>query len=373
VSRGERYPGLDGLRGLAALSVFFGHALDLWREGTVPAAVVDSPLHLVWDGTAAVDLFFVLSGFVLALPFVGAGAQRPGWTRFAIRRVFRIFPAYWASLALALWFRSLYAPAGLAGLSAWIGHFWAAPLGAGELARHALLIGPSFDTSTLDPVVWSLVVEMRMSLLFPLVVWGLAGVRTWRGGTAALALSLAIALGAPRLGVHTFTFLPLFVLGAVLATLRRPLFASAARLPHPAVLAVAAAALLLYDVRFALFGFRFDYYAADLVIGVGGAALLVLAAARPGWQRALSSRPIALLGRVSYSFYLIHLPVLIVLTSWLHRAGVPAALCALAALVASLALAWLLLHAVEQPFQGWGRALARPRPTRARAPLAAAG
>src|SRR5262249_7776852 len=75
-ARPTRFAGLDGLRGLAAFSVFLGHTVRLIPGPRLSDRLMESPLRVLWDGTAAVDLFFVLSGFVLSLPFVGPGRQR---------------------------------------------------------------------------------------------------------------------------------------------------------------------------------------------------------------------------------------------------------------------------------------------------------
>lgn len=61
------YPELDGLRGLAALMVFFSHAMGLLYPTPLITYLQSSPFRILWDGAAAVDFFFVLSGFVLTL------------------------------------------------------------------------------------------------------------------------------------------------------------------------------------------------------------------------------------------------------------------------------------------------------------------
>ena len=368
-ARGDgRYAGLDGLRGLAALTVFFGHALNLVPPLRIPHRLIDSPAHVLCDGTAAVDLFFVLSGFVLALPFVGQRRhQRLRYTSFVIRRLFRIYPAYWVAIGLAIWFRSaLYVPSGMDSLSSWIQKFWLVPLTFHDVARHALMIGPSFDTDTIDPVVWSLVTEMRMSLLFPIVVIAVRHVSSWRSAALTIVAALAVSLGAPLAHVHTFTYLPMFVLGAVLAARRELLLAWCSRLSVAQAACLAAFALVLYDVRFALFGFRFDYYPSGLCIAAGSGILILLVAGRSRWSAALSNRPVGFLGRVSYSFYLVHLPVLMLTTSWLYPAVPSVVGCAAIALVASLLLSWAIYTLVEKPFHAIGRTAARlletPRP-----------
>jgi peptidoglycan/LPS O-acetylase OafA/YrhL len=103
--RNPRLPELDGLRGLAALTVFFSHVIGLF-PGHEAFRVQKTPLHILWDGNAAVVFFFLLSGYVLALPFVDAGRRAIRPASFIIKRLFRLYPAYWCGLALALVFRA---------------------------------------------------------------------------------------------------------------------------------------------------------------------------------------------------------------------------------------------------------------------------
>src|SRR5512141_298814 len=110
----SRVTQLDGLRGLAALVVVACHALSTIpgignvvsgdRSAgltTAEAWAVYSPLHALWNGTPAVHVFFVLSGFVLVLPFTRPGAVR-NWAQYYAKRFFRLYLPAWASLAVAV-------------------------------------------------------------------------------------------------------------------------------------------------------------------------------------------------------------------------------------------------------------------------------
>lgn len=94
-----RYELVDSLRGIAALAVVFLHA-------TIVIALVTNGItgRLAGIAFVAVPIFFVISGFVLWLPFVAASAagnKPPGTSSFYLRRAARIFPAYWTALAAA--------------------------------------------------------------------------------------------------------------------------------------------------------------------------------------------------------------------------------------------------------------------------------
>src|SRR6185312_15424887 len=94
-----RVPGLDGLRGLAALAVVVLHVW-MYTEANTPGhpVFVDAVLG---ELRVAVGLFFVLSGFLLARPWIAAARGEralPDLRRFALKRLARIGPAYWVAL-----------------------------------------------------------------------------------------------------------------------------------------------------------------------------------------------------------------------------------------------------------------------------------
>src|SRR3954454_3511925 len=113
-SRGAsaRYTALDGLRGIAALVVVIHHSLLLIAvlaspyftgrsaaaAGTFAWWLLYTPLHLVWEGTGAVYVFFVLSGFVLTLPALGRGYD---WLAYYPQRLIRLYLPVWGGVILA--------------------------------------------------------------------------------------------------------------------------------------------------------------------------------------------------------------------------------------------------------------------------------
>lgn len=101
--RNSRLKQLDGLRGLAALAVFVCHSTEMMVNNPNTLRVWP-PLRSLWDGQAAVVLFFVLSGFVLTLPYVGPSPKRVDTAPFIVRRLTRLYPAYWTAILLALFF-----------------------------------------------------------------------------------------------------------------------------------------------------------------------------------------------------------------------------------------------------------------------------
>lgn len=99
----KRYVQLDALRGLAAISVFLSHYIGFINIPEWLEFISKTPLHIFWDGGAAVAFFFVLSGFCLALPYIGGDeCKEISYFRFLIRRIFRLYPAYWFALILCI-------------------------------------------------------------------------------------------------------------------------------------------------------------------------------------------------------------------------------------------------------------------------------
>jgi peptidoglycan/LPS O-acetylase OafA/YrhL len=368
--RGERFETLDSLRGVAAAVVVVDHCLMtmprfsdyIMRHATPPATLGDpvgfllfhTPARVVWSGYSAVAMFFVLSGFVLSLPWLRG--RPPRYASFAIRRVCRIYLPYLVAVAGAMALAALLIDRKPAGISQWFdGANWTEAPGPAAILAHVLMLGTH---DSFDNVIWSLVHEMRVSLLFPLLLWpvlrfGLAGAAAETLGLAAvgavcarLGIGTEGGLGSPALTVQ---FASLFVIGAALASQAgavREWFAA-----RPAALAslVAGAGLLVLGIKWP--------YRPELMLGLGAALTVAAALANgSGFARALLHPVPRWLGKVSYSLYLIHVPILVTAITLLHGRVPHAAI--LAGVVALSLLAAALFHRfVEVPSMRLGRRL----------------
>src|SRR5207248_5294116 len=102
------------------------------------AAMKYTPLHAFWGGHEAVIFFFVISGFVLALPYF----KRPlHYTPFILKRISRIYLPYIVAVAVAALVDVRLSRGGIASLSSWVNGSWTEPLTLKLLASHALLVG----------------------------------------------------------------------------------------------------------------------------------------------------------------------------------------------------------------------------------------
>ena len=146
----------------------------------------------VWNGESAVIMFFVLSGFVLTLPYTGPSPKRIDVVPFIIRRIFRLYPAYWVGILLALLLRfAVFSPTGLYGLSEWANSLWHLPVTWKTLVQHFFMVAPRIQPNAIDPVIWSLIIEMKVSLIFPAVL--LLVQHTKKARYALLVMGIAIA------------------------------------------------------------------------------------------------------------------------------------------------------------------------------------
>lgn len=337
---------LDGMRGLAALFVFMSHLNLSLPEADSLQHLQLTPLGIFFGGQAAVDFFFVLSGFVLAYPFMRETLPADGlrfYGRFVLLRIARIYPAYWFALLFCLVAMKLFVPAGMSGTGPWAQTFWLTGwqnLTAPELIRHGLLI-PDFDSRLIDPVSWTLVVEMRMSLLLPILILAFG---RW-GGRVGTPLLLLLAFALAR-QMELFRYLPMFAMGVALAR----------HLPQirlPGVRTSRLASGLLLAVALAAYGSPYIFHFGrprDDYLAAGGAVLLIALALQPTlFGQLLKIRPVQFLGRVSYSFYLLHLPVFLLMLSWLHPLLHSVGAVFILALPVICLLSWLSFVGIERP------------------------
>lgn len=351
-----RLSGLDGLRGLAGLGVLTMHVwmFDYGDAGRPDKTILD---RLIAELRIGLPLFFALSGFLIARPFVAALLERrplPALGPYALRRAARILPAYWLALIGAL----LVVQAS--------GH----PLGVpGEQVALFVVLAQNFAPQTalqLDPPMWSLSVEATFYALLPLLA--LVGARVAHGrrgallaGCAALVAGqmvvtwLALRHGWPR---TVTTSLP-FVAGEFAAGIAAAVCLHGRRVRRPRRLVGAGVALVLLNALWHGWGlgpFWLRSIGGDLP-GAAGVVLVIIGVAHGG-GRILDTRVMQRLGEVAYGTYLWHFLVVIALRSaGLWPENLVVALLATAG--PTLVLAALSWRLVERP--AIDRAAARTR------------
>ncbi|WP_340649203.1 acyltransferase [Pseudoxanthomonas winnipegensis] len=364
-----RYPGLDLLRAIAIVWVMFFHA---WVVG----GLAPEWTWLSRYGWMGVDLFFVLSGFLIGGQVLAplSRGQPLRFGDFYLRRAFRILPAYWVVLAL------------YALVPAWRERPEMEPLW--KFVLMVMNLGNDYSRPAFSHA-WSLCVEEHFYLVFPMLAWWLMRrPAAWKVALlAALVLVGGIALragiwlhdtaaeaaGAAQrnwfiedLYYPTWNRLDGLLCGVLLATLKtfRPaLWARAQRYADGALiagLAVMALALWLFRDRSGLVGNALGWP----VLSIGLALLVFAGAGRSSLIGRWALPGAAWLAGVSYSLYLVHKAVFVQVQ---HHLGQAIAGWGDAQVLvyggASLLAAALLHYAVERPFLRLRGRVLRPRTT----------
>jgi peptidoglycan/LPS O-acetylase OafA/YrhL len=363
-----RLRSLDSLRGIAAVVVVIYHSLLVFpytyeilggrgvpfaENGDIWALLLTvTPPSLLWAGREAVLLFFVLSGFVLALPFDAPPGTRPRLLPFTAKRVVRLLlPCAAVAAILGLLVPALdVAPR--PELSGWVDGSWQEPVTPGLVLRHALLLGGEY---TLNNPMWTLHYELRVSLIFPAMM-ALAALGNTVLAGAAIAGVLVCLVEMKFIGtglLTTLLFVPHFALGALLARHRDAVAGWVLRRGSLATVALWLLCYLLLTFRWLV---PLGGLACDLANGVGAGLLIALIIGSPRATVALQARTLLRLGAISYSLYLVHVPVLL---TGLHFApAAPAWVIAAAAPALSVLAAMLLHRWVEEPAIRLGRQIA---------------
>ncbi|WP_084958341.1 acyltransferase family protein [Thermoactinospora rubra] len=364
-ARGDgRLAELDLLRFLAALLVLAFHYLvafaSVWGER--PSELFPALAPLAGLGILGVELFFMISGFVILMTVWGRGLGSFAWSRFV-----RLYPAYWLSLAAVVAVTALAAVKGPD-----------ARLDAGEYAVNATMVQRLFGVPDANGVYWSLWAELRFYLLMALMV--LVGI-TYRRILAFMACWLAAAAvveWSPQLGsllglewlagLETTKlvteavmprYAPYFVAGMALYLIRRH---GSAWLPWLMVVAgwvmALHAALERVGGRIAKAGFKAMPVTDAGVIVTITLIFAVMSLVALGLLRLPASRALTGLGGTTYPLYLFHTPVAVALIPALRDAMPPWLLATLTTL-AAIGLSYLVYACVERPIQR----LLRPRRT----------
>ncbi|MFJ2396760.1 acyltransferase family protein [Streptomyces sp. NPDC087843] len=344
-------PGLDGLRGLAALYVLLFHCWLLTFPG-FPDNSGPSWLGWLMYGRLAVVLFLVLSGFSLAISAARKGWQLGSLAGFLRRRAWRILPPYWAALVFSLVVAWSVVPAS---------HF--GPPSGKSILVYGLVAQDVYTAPTPNGAFWSIGVEAELYLAFPvlLLIRRRLGALVLVTGVTLMVVArgLLASDALPVEGVNGLTpnLAPVFVAGLVGAgVVVAP--EKIRRLPWHWLAALAALPVLCLVVIKGSIWTVDHYFWMDLAVVPAMTLLLVaVSTGKPDFlTKLLSTRAVRGLGNFSYSLYLIHLPIIMIVVRKVAphyvSPGLPTfGFTLMVGLPASVLGAWLFSEVFEMPFK----------------------
>lgn len=374
---------LDGMRAMAALTVAIFHAFQMFGlglsgfgqrrlDGGLGDGLVDQILFHTYDkllkwGDYAVEVFIVISGFSLMLQVARSGEKRlpKGARGFYLRRVRRILPPYYAAIVL-----SLLLIAFVPGMGTAQGVYWDFALPAltpDVIVSHFLFYhnGSSELFYRINPPMWSIAVEEQIYVLFPLLVL------LWRGWGKWVTLALALFVGIVQVYLpfsyplsHSW-YLGLFTLGMLGALIG---FSPAAQdrwlrdlLPWGRLGVVFFVLFFVFNALDNRLGIphKTSTWIGDTLVGLTmlcvfvsfARATLTPGARPPLLMRLLRLAPLRFVGKFAYSLYLLHVPVLALVTLACLNLGLSLTWSYLTVLFVGIPLAILAAYLFYLPFE----------------------
>lgn len=330
-------PDIDGLRAIAVISVVLFHAFPSKFRG----------------GFVGVDVFFVISGFLISSIIIGSLKQgKFNFFEFYSRRVNRIFPAL-LTVLVAAWAFSWFAL--FAGEFAQLGKHIA---GGASFVSNFILLGETgyFDSSAETKILlhlWSLGIEEQFYLIWPIILWAAWRLRINLALTIALVIAASFSLNIYEVSSSAIKafyspqtrFWELLV-GAALAY-----FCNARSVDGPrkhqkvlSIVSVVSILLILLSVKFISKNYMFPgWWAAIPVL----ATAMVIYTGPAAWinRNILSSKPMVLIGLISFPLYLWHWPLLVF--ARILNGGEPTLEIRLAMVAIAVILAWATYRLIE--------------------------
>lgn len=301
-----------------------------------------TPLHLFWAGGEAVSVFFVLSGYVLWLQMRSADWRR--WLVYYPARLVRLYVPVIAAVALAAILILLVARHGAGSFSWWV-NWHAHAVTLGDVIFNATLA----NTGAMNSPLWSLKFEVIFSVLLPVYGW-MVRQRVVPGWAIVLGLLGVTTLGR-AVGQEFLAYLPVFGFGVLIAEHQGACRRWAEQQSGRSWGAYTVLSLGLLSFAWTPSTIGVPVMVVPSV--VGSWILVLLFIYSPAVSRVGDLRGVQFLGRISFSLYLVHEPIVVTMAFVLS--DVPVALVGATAIPLALAVAMVFYRLVEAPSIGAAR------------------
>ncbi|EGD5054628.1 TPA: acyltransferase family protein [Enterobacter roggenkampii] len=328
MSRMVRYESLDVVRGFAALSVVIAHTTsavlidnpDIWKW------LEWSPLRFLFAGHQAVIMFFVLSGFALTVMI--KSIPKYNYTKYITARIIRLWPPYAASILLTIAIVNLLKMFNLEWYNGWSG---IAPfdMEKSDIIGNLTMLGV-FNPFSINPPIWSLIQEMRVSIIFPLILFMVMKYNikalicfilisiiccVYFKGTMYANLALA-----KDSYIFTASFFSPFALGCFIAINIERILNTISSYSTGKVWVIFLISYTIYSYSFSRPWSATARLVGDIIISLSSAIMLCVSLKiKDGIFMKIGKY----LGKISYSLYLTHISVLTVLMTTLYKTHTP--------------------------------------------------
>jgi len=356
ISGRNRIQALDAIRQMAAFLVLVQHFFVIFQIQNSPL-----PRGGLFDAKGAVTLFFVLSGYVLALSLKNDSPSLAAYVKFGVRRVLRLHPLHFVATLLALLVLVQIRKSGgySSPLPMSVNFLDAAGFELKQWLLQLTLVVPGMDSDFANPPVWTLMAEANVAIIFPLLGWFILKSPLWRGALLTLCLAL-LAEFFQRHVVGTLSLVGMFALGALLTKIQESAWS---RVSNLGWLAITCISLALY----ATVSFRHDapsewipYYACAL----GSAGIIIASIRWKALNRFLTRMQSLFRVDISYGLYILHFPIMLTLWKLAGESTTKASATGyfFLSIFLTISLSVMLMFLVERPAIKMGKKLTGRRP-----------
>ena len=349
----NRYETLDHLRGAGCLIVLLFHSLliinrDFFFSGN--PLIYWSPLRIAWSGHQAVILFFVLSGFALYMMYASLNLGRGDkYLYFIASRLIRLYPVYAFSILFSATVYLILEKYKIEPANNIIIKNFRPPIK--DILLHLIMFN-TFNPLQINPPIWSIIVEVRASAIFPLIFFI---INRYPRLLLILFLLSSITIGFFLLKnkeahyqlsswILTAHYLSFFAMGAAIAKNRECFIEKIANFSRKGKLTFFLGSILLYIYSFDFLWEEWKRDFGDILLGIGSSGINLSLLT----TKKFHSKNLLFFGKISFSLYLMHFPCLVFISS-IFSNSIPSFFLNLLAITTSILISLITWRLIESP------------------------